>query len=80
MDFLNQVTSQVTGKKEEQKPAAPAEQSGAGGLLGKLGDFANSAAGGGKEAEKKEDLLDKGMFSLASRGYHPFLVKSEHQY
>lgn len=64
MDFLNKVASQVTGddKKEEQKPAAaaPAQQSGASGLLGKLGEVANTIGGGGKESEKKEDLLDKG--------------------
>jgi len=58
MDLFNKVASQVTSdKKEEQKPQ---EQSGAGGLFGKLTNIANSAAGGGKEAEKKEDMLDKG--------------------
>lgn len=60
MDFINKVASQVTGDKEEQKPAAPAQQSGPSGLLGKLGDVANTIGGGGKESEKKEDLLDKG--------------------
>lgn len=31
------------------------------GFLGGIGDKLNSAAGGGKESEKNEDLLDKGM-------------------
>ncbi|PGH23540.1 hypothetical protein AJ80_02320 [Polytolypa hystricis UAMH7299] len=32
-----------------------------GGFLSGLGDKLNSAVGGGKEAEKKEDMLDKGI-------------------
>lgn len=37
------------------------EQGGGGGFLGGIGDKLNSAAGGGKESEKNEDYLDKGM-------------------
>ena len=44
------------------------ESSSGGGLLSGIGDKINSAAGGGKESEKNEDLLDKGtsfhFFSL----------------
>jgi hypothetical protein len=35
--------------------------SGGGGFLGGIGDKFNSAAGGGKESEKNEDYLDKGV-------------------
>ena len=35
------------------------KSSGGGGLLGSLSNKLNSAAGGGKESEKNEDLLDK---------------------
>lgn len=34
---------------------------GGGGFLGGIGDKLNSAAGGGKESEKNEDYLDKGV-------------------
>lgn len=43
----------------------PTEQKqGGGGFLGGIGDKFNSAAGGGRESEKNEDYLDKGMSSL----------------
>lgn len=34
-----------------------------GGFLSGIGNKLNSAAGGGKESEKNEDYLDKGMHS-----------------
>ena len=37
---------------------------GGGGFLGGIGDKLNSAAGGGRESEKNEDLLDKGVCVL----------------
>ncbi|MCJ1465403.1 hypothetical protein MMC07_004021 [Pseudocyphellaria aurata] len=40
-----------------------AEQTG-GGFFGGIGDKLNSAAGGGKESEKNEDLLDKGVWEF----------------
>ena len=43
------------GKGQQQK------QEGGGGFLGGIGDKLNSAAGGGRESEKNEDYLDKGM-------------------
>ncbi|KAK4213285.1 hypothetical protein QBC37DRAFT_400698 [Rhypophila decipiens] len=68
MDFLNKVTSQITSdNKQELKPAtapapasasAPAQQQ-SGGLLGKLGEVANTIGGGGPQSEHKEDFLDK---------------------
>lgn len=55
----------------EDKPAKGAQQGqstgqgeGGGGFLGGIGDKINSAAGGGKESEKNEDYLDKGMYSF----------------
>lgn len=38
-------------------------QKSSGGFLGGLGDKLNGAAGGGRESEKNEDYLDKGMFT-----------------
>ncbi|MCJ1427979.1 hypothetical protein MMC29_005886 [Sticta canariensis] len=50
------------------KPAEGAQQGqstgqgeGGGGFLGSIGNKINSAAGGGKESEKNEDYLDKGV-------------------
>ncbi|KAF7514218.1 hypothetical protein GJ744_004543 [Endocarpon pusillum] len=43
------------------------QQSGGGGFLGGLGDKLNSAAGGGKESEKNEDYLDKGVDFVQER-------------
>ncbi|KAH9996754.1 hypothetical protein F4779DRAFT_185761 [Xylariaceae sp. FL0662B] len=56
MDFINKVTG---GSKDNQEKQAESEQkqSSGGGFTGKL----NSMAGGGKESEKKEDALDKGV-------------------
>ena len=39
---------------------ATEQKQGGGGFLSGLGDKVNSAAGGGRESEKNEDLLDKG--------------------
>jgi len=72
MDFLKDAASKF-GESQQgqtsnnpnistQKP--PSEQgnsSGGGGFLGGLGDKLNSAAGGGRESEKNEDYLDKGV-------------------
>lgn len=44
------------------------QSSGGGGFLGGIGNKLNSAAGGGKESEKNEDMLDKGrLYSLVLR-------------
>lgn len=68
MDFVNKFTGgsgqgksvneQVT---QEQGSGQQQSSSGSGGFLGGIGDKLNSAAGGGKESEKNEDYLDKGM-------------------
>ncbi|MCJ1366305.1 hypothetical protein MMC16_005433 [Acarospora aff. strigata] len=43
------------------------KQGGGGGFLGGLGDKFNSAAGGGRESEKNEDYLDKGVDLVQER-------------
>ncbi|PSN60639.1 hypothetical protein BS50DRAFT_579164 [Corynespora cassiicola Philippines] len=58
MDFVNKLTS---GEKKEEQPAQSSNQQSSGGFLGGLGDKINSAAGGGRESEKNEDYLDKGV-------------------
>lgn len=44
-----------------QQGQATEKGEGGGGFLGGIGNKLNSAAGGGKESEKNEDYLDKGM-------------------
>ncbi|KIW03264.1 uncharacterized protein PV09_05484 [Verruconis gallopava] len=64
MDFLKDAASKFS---EGQKANAPVGEQNAqsgnsgGGFLGGLGDKLNSAAGGGRESEKNEDMLDKGV-------------------
>lgn len=48
----NQQSSSSSGEKKE------------GGFLSGIGDKLNGAAGGGRESEKNEDYLDKGLSSL----------------
>ncbi|EXJ65253.1 hypothetical protein A1O7_01594 [Cladophialophora yegresii CBS 114405] len=45
----------------QQSSSGSGSGSGGGGFLGGLGDKFNSAAGGGRESEKNEDYLDKGI-------------------
>lgn len=66
MDFVNKFTggdsSQQQGEaqnQQQQNTSNQQNQSG-GGLFSGLGDRLNSAAGGGRESEKNEDMLDKG--------------------
>ncbi|KAI9809853.1 MAG: hypothetical protein M1825_000286 [Sarcosagium campestre] len=58
-----------TGGGGENKPEGEQnkEGGGGGGFLGGLGDKINSAAGGGKESEAKEDYLDKGVDLVQER-------------
>ena len=58
MDFVNKFTG-GDANKDNQKPV---EEKKEGGFMGGLTDKFNSAAGGGKESEKNEDYLDKGMY------------------
>ena len=68
MDFIKNAVSGGGGdnnKSGENSQQNENSQSGGGGggggLFGGMGEKLNSAAGGGKESEKNEDLLDKGM-------------------
>jgi hypothetical protein len=66
MDFVNKFTggdknTQQTSEQNVQGSSSGEQKSG--GFLGGIGDKLNSAAGGGKESEKNEDYLDKGMLS-----------------
>ncbi|ODH27466.1 hypothetical protein ACO22_04188 [Paracoccidioides brasiliensis] len=60
MDFVNKFTG-----REQQQQQPPKESSsdkkGGGGFFSGIGDRMNTAAGGGKESEKNEDMLDKGI-------------------
>ncbi|KAI9841217.1 MAG: hypothetical protein M1837_000944 [Sclerophora amabilis] len=67
MDSLKSTLGGFTGgnnQDDTNKQQGSTEQSGEkkeGGFLGGIGDKINSAAGGGRESEKKEDYLDKGL-------------------
>ncbi|KAK5564752.1 hypothetical protein LTR43_009734 [Exophiala xenobiotica] len=65
MDQLKGALNSFTGGgNNEQTPQQSSQQQGSssgGGFLGGLGDKFNSAAGGGRESEKNEDYLDKGV-------------------
>ena len=70
MDFVNKAMGggnsqntqgQGTGNSVNEQVAN--DKSSGGGFLSGIGDKLNSAAGGGKESEKNEDYLDKGMSS-----------------
>jgi hypothetical protein len=72
MDFIkkfitnneNENENQGQGEQQERREGesqhSEEKSEGSGGFLGGLGDKLNSAAGGGKESEKNEDMLDKG--------------------
>ncbi|KAL6715360.1 hypothetical protein ACLMJK_007626 [Lecanora helva] len=57
------------GNNNEQKPNEGNNSGGGGGFLGGIGDKLNSAAGGGKESEKNEDMLDKGIDAVQQYGF-----------
>lgn len=66
VDFVNKFTG-GDDKKEEQHHSSSSgeEKKEGGGFFGGIGDKLNSAAGGGKESEKNEDMLDKGEAGVA---------------
>ena len=62
MDKLGDTFNSFAGGDSNQQGQAQGQgQKKEGGFLGGLGDKLNSAAGGGRESEKNEDMLDKGM-------------------
>jgi len=56
---------QAQGQQIDQSGAQ--QQQGGGGFLGGMTDKFNSAAGGGRESEKNEDYLDKGVDFVQER-------------
>ena len=64
MDKLNETISSFTGGGSNNQQQSGEQKQQGGGVLGGLGDKLNSAAGGGKESEKNEDMLDKGGLTL----------------
>lgn len=60
MDMLKNLTGGNSEKKPEVQEEQPQSSSG-GGFMDKI----NSMAGGGRESEKKEDMLDKLRLPLA---------------
>ncbi|KAF2200013.1 hypothetical protein GQ43DRAFT_374876 [Delitschia confertaspora ATCC 74209] len=62
MDFINKFTGGGQNQQGQQAQGSTNQgQQQSGGFLGGIGDKLNSAAGGGRESEKNEDLLDKGV-------------------
>ena len=65
MDFINKLgKSQGGGSSSGQESA---QQKSEGGMFSGLGDKLNAAAGGGRESEKNEDMLDKGALRITLR-------------
>lgn len=67
MDFVNKLAggnnnnnNQNQGSTVNQQGQSSSSSSSGGGFLGGIGDKLNTAAGGGRESEKNEDMLDKG--------------------
>ncbi|KAI9818111.1 MAG: hypothetical protein M1827_000736 [Pycnora praestabilis] len=67
MDSLKNAIGMGNDNTQNQQPTT-GEQKGSGGFLGGIGDKLNTAAGGGKESEKNEDLLDKGVDAVQQYG------------
>ncbi|KAJ4333380.1 hypothetical protein N0V87_007671 [Didymella glomerata] len=69
MDFVNKMTGggnsqsqgQTSNEQLQSTGSSGSQQQSSGGFLGGIGDKLNSAAGGGRESEKNEDYLDKGV-------------------
>jgi hypothetical protein len=70
MDFVNKFTggdnANNSNNQEQSANQNEEKKESSGGFLGSIGEKFNSAAGGGKESEKNEDYLDKGMVFLLS--------------
>lgn len=60
MDFVNKLTGSGNSSGNSAGENLSEQQSGGGGLMGKL----NNMGGGGAQGEKDEDFLDKGLFRL----------------
>ncbi|EEH47570.1 uncharacterized protein PADG_03654 [Paracoccidioides brasiliensis Pb18] len=60
MDFVNKFTGREQQQQQPPKESLSDKKEG-GGFFSGIGDRMNTAAGGGKESEKNEDMLDKGI-------------------
>jgi len=60
MDSLKGALNNFAGVGQQQQGQGQSSSGGLDGVLGGLGNKLNSAAGGGRESEKNEDILDKG--------------------
>ena len=56
MDFVKN----LGGSEKKDESSSDEQKQGGGSFLSGVGDKINAAAGGGKESEKNEDMLDKG--------------------
>jgi hypothetical protein len=69
MDFVKNLTGDQNNQGQPQahdrnQQSNQQQNAGSnGGIFSGIGDKLNSAAGGGRESEKNEDVLDKGSFS-----------------
>ncbi|KAG8533123.1 uncharacterized protein KY384_001906 [Bacidia gigantensis] len=64
MDFIKKAGDSLGGGENNQQQGQGGDQGkqeGGGGFLGGIGNKLNEAGGGGKESEKNEDGLDKGV-------------------
>ncbi|KLJ12804.1 hypothetical protein EMPG_12168 [Blastomyces silverae] len=66
MDFINKLASSQD-KQKEQSSSTDHKKEGSGGFLSGIGNKLNHAAGGGRESEKNEDMLDKGIDFVQER-------------
>ncbi|KAK7554562.1 hypothetical protein IWX46DRAFT_218870 [Phyllosticta citricarpa] len=57
--FLDRITGKAEREEEERRRREEEEKNK--GFFDKMGDKLNTAAGGGRESEKNEDKLDKGI-------------------
>ena len=72
MDFVKNAMGGGGGNNnnnggENQQPSSGQQSGGGGGFLGGIGDKINGAAGGGRESEKNEGYLDKGVDMVQER-------------
>ncbi|KAG0646870.1 hypothetical protein D0Z07_6443 [Hyphodiscus hymeniophilus] len=73
MDFVKNLTGgnenqgQETPREQGEQSSQQENSGSSGSFFSGIGDKLNSAAGGGKEGEKNEDMLDKGLSSATSR-------------
>ncbi|KAG5294440.1 hypothetical protein I7I48_10954 [Histoplasma ohiense] len=61
MDFVNKLTSGNSHGHQNEQSSSTDHKKESGGFLSGISDKLNHAAGGGRESEKNEDILDKGI-------------------